>query len=74
MNKYEVVFGVGETIKSGHQAYEELMIVSKEEYNSLFNDSRLLYALIELGVEEWEGWHEAQRIVENEDSESAIER
>lgn len=44
---------------------EETITITKKEYDSLVEDSEFLNALQEAGVDNWEGYHIAQEIIDS---------
>lgn len=45
---------------------DDYMVISKLEYQTLKNDSDFLEALHDLGVDNWQGYSDAWRIIEGE--------
>lgn len=43
---------------------DETVTICKEEYDDLISDEKLLRALIDAGVDNWEGYEEAQNMME----------
>jgi uncharacterized heparinase superfamily protein len=48
---------------------DKVVTIPQAEYDKLLNRDRWLYALEAAGVDNWEGFEEAQRIIEEWDDE-----
>lgn len=46
---------------------DETVIVSKTVYENLLEDSKFLYALKACGVDNWEGYDEARKMMRDND-------
>ena len=44
----------------------ESVVISKKEYNKLKKDSKFLDCLMELGVDNWDGWSDAWKLFNEE--------
>lgn len=58
--------GACETCTCHQQEYVEITV---EEYEALLEDSKMLYALEAAGVDNWDGYSEAQEILEQMEQE-----
>jgi len=52
---------------------ERTVTIPEEDYEELLRESSLLTALIQAGVEDWEGYEVAQEILDNNEDEEEEE-
>lgn len=48
---------------------EKMVTITEKEYNRLLSDSRFLQALQEAGVDNWDGYSDAQEFLDDMDEE-----
>ena len=56
------------TLKEAHKA-EDVVIISKSEYESLTEDAEFLSCLAACGVDNWDGYSDARQMISEEEEE-----